>query len=118
MAWDAIRADNAQCGGASRNLSLLRSGCRQPARLFGHTSGVRCGDGRVSSGHDRRAANGEMDGGSYRGGRHRWPYAGRDGNSQGSLHYTGGLGNSVIATAELGGALLISFLTLAIPAAA
>jgi len=31
---------------------------------------------------------------------------------------TGGLGNSVIATAELGGALLISFLALAVPAAA
>ena len=31
---------------------------------------------------------------------------------------TGGLGNSVIATAELGGALLISFLALAAPAAA
>src|SRR5215831_19231201 len=120
MAWDAIRADNAQCGGASRNLSLLRSGCRQPARLFGHTSGVRCGDGRVSSGHDRRAANGEMDGGSYRGG------GGIAGLTQGvtailrahSTTWTGGLGNSVIATAELGGALLISFLALAIPAAA
>jgi hypothetical protein len=31
---------------------------------------------------------------------------------------TGGLGNSVIATAELGGALLISFLALAAPVAA
>jgi len=31
---------------------------------------------------------------------------------------TGGLGNTVIATAELGGALLISFLALAAPAAA
>jgi hypothetical protein len=31
---------------------------------------------------------------------------------------TGGLGNAVIATAELGGALLISFLALAAPAAA
>jgi hypothetical protein len=31
---------------------------------------------------------------------------------------TGGLGNSVIATAELGGAILISFLALAVPAAA
>ena len=31
---------------------------------------------------------------------------------------TGGLGNSVIATAELGGAVLISFLALAAPAAA
>jgi hypothetical protein len=31
---------------------------------------------------------------------------------------TGGLGNPVIATAELGGALLISFLALAAPAAA
>jgi hypothetical protein len=31
---------------------------------------------------------------------------------------TGGLGNSVIATAELGGALLISFLALVVPAAA
>ena len=31
---------------------------------------------------------------------------------------TGGLGNSAIATAELGGALLISFLALAVPAAA
>jgi hypothetical protein len=31
---------------------------------------------------------------------------------------TGGLGNSVIATAELGGALLISFLALAVPTAA
>ena len=31
---------------------------------------------------------------------------------------TGGLGNSVIATAELGGAILISFLALAAPAAA
>src|SRR5215472_1556443 len=31
---------------------------------------------------------------------------------------TGGLGNSVIATAELGGALLISFLALAVPAVA
>jgi hypothetical protein len=35
-----------------------------------------------------------------------------------STAWTGGLGNSVIATAELGGALLISFLALAIPAAA
>jgi len=35
-----------------------------------------------------------------------------------STTWTGGLGNSVIATAELGGALLISFLALAIPAAA
>ena len=31
---------------------------------------------------------------------------------------TGGLGNSVIATAELGGAVLISFLALVAPAAA
>jgi hypothetical protein len=31
---------------------------------------------------------------------------------------TGGLGNSVIATAELGGAILISFLALAVPTAA
>jgi len=31
---------------------------------------------------------------------------------------TGGLGNPVIATAELGGALLLSFLALAAPAAA
>ncbi len=31
---------------------------------------------------------------------------------------TGGLGNSVIATAELGGALLVSLLTLAAPLAA
>jgi Domain of unknown function (DUF4126) len=31
---------------------------------------------------------------------------------------TGGFGNAVIATAELGGALLISFLALAAPAAA
>jgi membrane protein implicated in regulation of membrane protease activity len=31
---------------------------------------------------------------------------------------TGGLGNSVISTAELGGALLISFLALVAPAAA
>jgi hypothetical protein len=35
-----------------------------------------------------------------------------------STALTGGLGNSVIATAELGGALLISFLALAVPAAA
>jgi hypothetical protein len=86
MARDAIRADNAQCGGARRSFSLLHSGYRQPAGLFGYTSSVRCGDGRVSSGHDRRSANGEMDGGGYRGGRHRRPYAGRDGNPQGSLH--------------------------------
>src|SRR5215469_18925057 len=68
-----------------------------------------------------------MDGSGYRRRRHRWPYAGRDGNPQGSLHcflrahstaWTGGLGNSVIATAELGRALLISFLALTIPAAA
>jgi hypothetical protein len=31
---------------------------------------------------------------------------------------TGGLGNSVVATAELGGAVLLSFLALAAPAAA
>jgi len=35
-----------------------------------------------------------------------------------STAFTGGLGNSIIATAELGGALLISFLALAVPAAA
>ena len=35
-----------------------------------------------------------------------------------STAWTGGLGNSAIATAELGGALLISFLALALPAAA
>jgi len=35
-----------------------------------------------------------------------------------STALTGGLGNSVIATAELGGAVLISFLALAAPAAA
>src|SRR6516225_6514359 len=35
-----------------------------------------------------------------------------------STIFTGGLGNTVIATAELGGALLISFLALAAPAAA
>jgi uncharacterized membrane protein len=29
---------------------------------------------------------GTVDGSGYRGGRHRWPYAGRDGNPQGSLH--------------------------------
>jgi hypothetical protein len=34
------------------------------------------------------------------------------------LRFDGGLGNPVIATAELGGALLISFLALAAPAAA
>jgi hypothetical protein len=37
----------------------------KPTRLFGDTSSVRCGDDRVSSGHDRRPANGEMDGGRY-----------------------------------------------------
>ena len=35
-----------------------------------------------------------------------------------STAWTGGLGNSVIATAELGGALLVSFLALAAPVAA
>ena len=35
-----------------------------------------------------------------------------------STIFTGGLGNAAIATAELGGALLISFLALAAPAAA
>jgi hypothetical protein len=35
-----------------------------------------------------------------------------------STVWTGGLGNLIIATAELGGALLVSFLALAAPAAA
>src|SRR5215472_7206678 len=119
MAWDAIRADNAQCGGASRNLSLLRSGCRQPARLFGHTSGVRCGDGRVSTVMIDVPPMVKWTAAVIAGG-------GIAGLTQGvtailrahSTTWTGGLGNSVIATAELGGALLISFLALAIPAAA
>src|SRR5262249_20051205 len=75
------------------------------------------GTDRVSSCY-RCATNGEMDGGRYRGRRYR--------RTQGltgilrahSTVLTGGLGNAVIATAELGGALLISFLALAAPAAA
>jgi Domain of unknown function (DUF4126) len=49
-----------------------------------------------------------MDGGRYRAGMLRAH----------STVLTGGLGNTVIATAELCGALLISFLALAAPAAA
>ena len=44
------------------------------------------GDSRVSGGYDRRAANGEMDRGCYRGWRHRQPHARGDRNAQGSLH--------------------------------
>src|SRR5215469_11228904 len=119
MVGHGIGADNAQRGGPRRSRSLLRSGYRQPARHFGYTRCINRPDNRVSSCHDRCAANGEMDSTVIAGG-------GIAGLTQGltgmlrahSTVLTGGIGNPVIATAELGGALLISFLALAAPAAA
>jgi hypothetical protein len=60
-----------------------------------------------------------MDGSRYRGRRIAGLTRGVTGMLRAhSTVLTGGLGNAVIATAELGGALLISFLALAVPAAA
>src|SRR6516164_506991 len=115
MARDAIRANNAECGGACRNPGLLRPGCRQPARRLGHAS---------SSGWTIVSAAVMTDVPPMV----KWTAAviaggGVAGLTQGvttllrakSTLLTGGLGNVVIATAELGGALLVSLLALAAP---
>ena len=67
------------------SLSLLRTGYRQPARYFGYTRCINRRNDRVSSCHDRCAANGEMDSGRYRRRRYRRPHTGVDWNAQGSL---------------------------------
>ena len=101
------------------SLSLLRTGYRQPARYFGYTRCINRWNDRVSSCHDRCAANGEMDRGRYRRRRYRRPHTGVDWNAQGSLdRFDGRFREPHHRDCGARRALLISFLALVAPAAA
>ena len=119
MARYAISVDNARCGGICRGLSLLRlvidnllDTLATPAALVAGTVVSAAVMTDMPPMVKRTAA--VIAGGGI---------AGLTQGVTGMLRahstvLTGGLGNEVIATAELGGALLISFLALAVPAAA
>ena len=119
VAGDANGPDDARRGGTCRSRRLLHSGCRQPLRRLGHTGRIRRRNGRIGSGHDRPAADGEMERGRYCRGRRRWPHARHHRNAQGEIHRLDGRRRqSGHRNRELGGALLVSLLALAAPLAA
>ena len=119
MARYVACADNAECRGTCGSLGVLRSADRQPLDILATPAALVAGTVVSAAVMTDMPPMVKWTAAVIAGG-------GIAGLTQGvtgmlrahSTVLTGGLGNAVIATAELGGALLISFLALAAPAAA